>query len=192
MAHNIDPKQGMPYFIKPSINLSPEDKHKAYQEIQRGLAAILEGETNRTLKMASINCLVKTHLPYAYWAGFYCVENGVKNGIENRQLTVGPYQGTLGCLHIDFGKGVCGAVAQSGQTKIVGEVHLLAEGEDHITCDPNSQSEIVVPVFDEKGDLIAVFDLDSSKKYSFDEIDQQYLEEIMETFFGAKQNHPRQ
>lgn len=179
MAHNIDPNQEMPYFIKPSVNLSAEGKHEAYKEIQRGLTAILEGETNRTLKMASINCLLKTHLPYAYWVGFYCVENG--------QLTVGPYQGTLGCLHIDFGKGVCGAVAQSGQTKIVGEVHLLAEGEDHITCDPNSQSEIVVPVFDEKGDLIAVFDVDSSETYSFDEIDQQYLEQMMQTFFGA--NH---
>lgn len=178
MAHEIDPNQGMPYFINPSVNLNREDKHEAYQEIQRGLAAILEGETNTVLKMVSINCLIKTHLPYAYWVGFYCVEDG--------QLSVGPYQGTLGCLHIEFGKGVCGAVAQSKQTKIVGEVHLLAEGEDHITCDPNAQSEIVVPVLNEKGDLIAVFDVDSSEKYSFDEIDQQYLEQMMQTFFGAQ------
>ena len=98
-------------------------------------------------------------------------------------LTVGPYQGTLGCLHIAFGKGVCGTVAASQTTKIVDEVHLLAEGEDHITCDPNSQSEIVVPVFDKDKNLLAVFDVDSTQTHSFNEIDQKYLEAILQEHF---------
>lgn len=175
MAHNVDPNQEMPYFIKPSLNMGEEEKKLAYQQAQDNIRAILKGETNTILKMATVNCLLKTHLPYAYWIGFYCV--------ENRQLTVGPYQGTLGCLHIEFGKGVCGAVAVSKQTKIVEDVHVLTEGEDHITCDPNSQSEIVVPVFDKNNNLIAVFDVDSSEKHSFDEIDQLYLEQILEEVF---------
>ncbi len=168
----------MPYFINPSKNLDVAAKKIAYEQAQLDIRAILTGETNMIVKMVTINCLLKTHLPYAYWIGFYCVHKG--------KLTVGPYQGTLGCIYIDFGKGVCGAVATNRKTKIVGEVHLLAEGEDHITCDPNSQSEIVVPVFDHEKNLIAVFDVDSSQTYSFDEVDQLYLEAIMKEHFEVE------
>jgi L-methionine (R)-S-oxide reductase len=177
MAHNISDSQEMPYFIKPSKNLSDEEKTAAYETALDSIRAVLSGEDGTILKMATINCLLKTHLPYAYWIGFYCVNDG--------KLSVGPYQGTLGCLHIAFGKGVCGAVAISRQTKIVDEVHLLAEGEDHITCDPNSQSEIVVPVFDKERNLIAVFDIDSSQTHSFNEIDQTYLELITKEQFAG-------
>ena len=177
MAHNISSNQEMPYFINSSNNLTNEEKKIAYNEALSNIRAILTGETDMVLKMATINCLLKTHLPYAYWVGFYCVNDG--------KLTVGAYQGTLGCLHIAFGKGVCGAVAVSQQTKIVDEVHLLAEGEDHITCDPNSQSEIVVPVFDKEQNLIAVFDVDSTQTHSFNEIDQEFLELIMKEQFAV-------
>ena len=165
----------MPYFIKPSLNLSREDKIAAYETATESINVILMGETNRTLKMVTINCLLKTHLPYFYWVGFYCVAND--------RLIVGPYQGTLGCLHIPFGKGVCGNVAQTRKTKIVPDVHALKEGKDHITCDPNSQSEIVLPVFDKNQELIAVFDVDSTTTHSFDEIDQRYLEAILSKHF---------
>lgn len=175
MAHNISTSQEMPYFINPSKNLSNEEKKNSYNQALANIRAVLAGETDTILKMATINCLLKTHIPYAYWIGFYCVNDG--------KLSVGPYQGTLGCLHIAFGKGVCGAVAVSQRTKIVDEVHLLAEGEDHITCDPNSQSEIVVPVFDKEKNLIAVFDVDSTQTHSFNEIDQEYLELIMKEQF---------
>ena len=96
---------------------------------------------------------------------------------------IGPYQGTLGCLHIDFSKGVCGKAAREQQTQIVGEVHALRQGTEHIACDPNSQSEIVVPVFNKKRELIAVFDVDSSEKHSFDELDQYYLEKLLKLHF---------
>lgn len=165
----------MPYFIKPSMNLDKAAKITAYKTAIAAIDANLNGETNRILKMATINCLLKTYLPYYYWVGFYCV-----NG---NQLTVGPYQGTLGCLHINFGKGVCGTVALRQQTKVVQDVHQLIEGDTHIACDPNSQSEIVVPVFDATKKLIAVFDVDSTLKASFDEIDQHYLELIMAHHF---------
>lgn len=161
----------MPYFIKPSVNLDAEAKKAAYEEALLDINANLEGESQMIMKMVTINCLLKTHLPYYYWAGFYIVHQG--------KLIVGPYQGTLGCLHIDFSKGVCGKAATERATQIVGDVHALTQGVGHIACDPNSQSEIVVPVLNNEQQLIAVFDVDSTIKQSFDEIDQHYLEKIL-------------
>lgn len=165
----------MPYFIKPSLNLDAEAKKAAYEQAVVAIDANLEGETDRILKMATINSVLKTYLPYYYWAGFYIVKNG--------RLSVGPYQGTLGCLHIEFGRGVCGKAAREQKTQLVGDVHALAQGSEHIACDPNSASEIVVPVFGNKGELIAVYDVDSTQINSFDALDQVYLEKIMERHF---------
>ena len=142
----------MPYFIKPSIALDVEAKKIAYKEATAAIEATLKGESNPILKMATINCLLKTHLPYYYWVGFYMVKND--------RLEVGPYQGTLGCLHIDFSRGVCGKAAREETTQIVPDCHALVEGEEHIACDPNSQSEIVVPVFGSNGALLAVFKIE--------------------------------
>ena len=165
----------MPYFIKPSLNLDAEAKKAAYEQAVVTIDANLEGETDRILKMATINSVLKTYLPYYYWAGFYIVKNG--------RLSVGPYQGTLGCLHIEFGRGVCGKAAREQKTQLVGNVHALAQGSEHIACDPNSASEIVVPVFDSKAELIAVYDVDSTQINSFDALDQFYLEKIMKQHF---------
>jgi L-methionine (R)-S-oxide reductase len=165
----------MPYFIKPSINLDPAQKVEAYENAAREISATLAGEENIILKMATINCMLKTKLPYYYWVGFYMVNDG--------RLIVGPYQGTLGCLHIEFGRGVCGKAAVEKVTQLVPDVHALAQGKDHIACDPNSCSEIVVPVFNQQKELIAVFDVDSTLKGSFDKTDQQYLEAILKEQF---------
>ncbi len=167
----------MPYFINPSLAFNDEKKHLAYQQANADLDALLQDETDVILKMVSINCILKTHLPYYYWVGFYCVNEG--------KLIVGPYQGTLGCLHIEFKKGVCGAVANTKQTMIVPDVHALSQGDEHIACDPNSQSEIVVPVLNQQKELIAVFDVDSSMTNSFNDIDKQYLESIMNRHFSS-------
>ena len=167
----------MPYFINPSKNLDRDSKIRAYEEAIQGIDANLQGETNMVLKMVTINCLLKTHLPYYYWVGFYMVNKG--------KLIVGPYQGTLGCLYIDFERGVCGKAAREEKTQLVGDVHALAQGSEHIACDPNSQSEIVLPVFDNQNKLIAVFDVDSSEKHSFDDIDQQYLEQLLKKHFAS-------
>ncbi len=167
----------MPYFIKPSQSLTKEEKQQAYQEAFQAIKANLTGETDELLKMVTINCLLKTYLPYYYWVGFYLV--------RDRRLMVGPYQGTLGCLYIDFGRGVCGKAAQTQETQLVADTHALMPGAEHIACDPNSASEIVVPVFNQQQELIAVFDVDSTEKGSFDTLDQQYLEELMHRWFAA-------
>lgn len=165
----------MPYFIKPSINLSSTEKEVAYRNAADAIRLNLIGETDDLVRMVTINCLLKTYLPYFYWTGFYLVKNG--------RLVVGPYQGTLGCLYIDFSRGVCGKAARTQQTQIVGDTHTLAEGTEHIACDPNSRSEIVVPVFNTARELIAVFDVDSTLENSFDETDRRWLEEILEVFY---------
>lgn len=167
----------MPYFIRPSHALSVMEKRAAYAAATAAIRANLTGETDHILKMVTINCLLKTYLPYYYWVGFYLVSG-------ERQLSVGPYQGTLGCLHIAFGKGVCGKAAETGQTQVVADVHALQQGTQHIACDPNSQSEIVVPVFDKNKNLLAVFDVDSTLPHSFDDIDRQYLEELLTEHFA--------
>jgi len=168
----------MPYFIKPSVNLPAKDKHEAYQQASQAILANVAGEQDMILKMATINCLLKTHLPYFYWVGFYLV-----SGPE--RLSVGPYQGTLGCLHIPFGKGVCGKAARERATQLVSDTHALAQGTEHIACDPNSRSEIVLPVLNKAGHLLAVFDVDSTEKGSFDEVDQAYLESLLEKVFAV-------
>jgi GAF domain-containing protein len=168
----------MPYFIKPSRNMSAEEKRQAYKAAAQAIEANLQGENDPILKMATINCVLKTHLTYYYWVGFYLVSGP-------QRLSVGPYQGTLGCLHIDFSRGVCGRAARERRTQLVADTHALAQGAEHIACDPNSRSEIVVPVIDRRGELIAVFDVDSTLEGSFDEVDQQYLEAILGRWFGA-------
>ena len=167
----------MPYFIKPSQNLTPSAKETAYQEATAAILATLGDEQDETVKMVTINCLLKTHLPYFYWVGFY-----LNRGDET--LVVGPYQGTLGCLYIKFGRGVCGAVAQSGKTRIVGDTHALEQGKEHIACDPNSASEIVLPVHRADRSLLGVFDVDSTEKHSFDAVDERYLAALLHQVFA--------
>jgi L-methionine (R)-S-oxide reductase len=149
-------------------------KREAYQLAAREIKAVLMGESNMIMKMATINCILKQYLPYYFWVGFYCVNHD--------SLIVGPYQGTLGCLHIPFSKGICGRAARERKTQIVKDVHADPE---HVACDSRTNSEIVLPVFDYAGSLIAVFDVDSTEAASFDEIDQEFLEAILEEQFAT-------
>lgn len=167
----------MPYFIKPSRNLTAEEKRVAYKEARSSIMVILGEEADDQVKMVTINCLLKTYLPYYYWVGFYLVRG-------ERRLVVGPYQGTLGCLYISFGRGVCGAVADTGKTRIVDDTHQLAQGREHIACDPNSRSEIVLPVRRADGSLLGVFDVDSTLEASFDAVDQEELEGLLSDVFA--------
>ena len=156
-----------------SINLPQPKKEKAYKEAILELNSILKDETHMILKMSTINCILRETLPYYFWNGFYLVHDG--------ELIVGPYQGTVGCLHIAFGKGVCGTAAETKKTQIVPDVHKFP---GHIACDSKSQSEIVVPVFDKEKELIAVFDVDSTELKSFDEVDKKYLEKLFKKHFA--------
>lgn len=148
------------------------DKHQAYQQAIQEINAVLKGEKNMILKMATINSILKGYLPYYYWVGFYCMNEGA--------LIVGPYQGTLGCLHISLDKGICGRAARTEKIQLVKNVH---EDSEHLACDSRTNSEIVLPVWDNDGKLIAVFDVDSVDLAAFDAIDQQYLEEILDLHF---------
>lgn len=168
----------MPYFINPSKNLSQEEKQEAYGLAQQAIIAILGDEEEELIKMVTINSLLKTYLPYYYWVGFYLVRG-------EKKMVVGPYQGTLGCIYTNFGQGVCGAAATSGKTQIVKNVHALVQGKEHIACDPNTMSEIVVPVRRSDGTLLGVFDVDSTAEGSFDEVDQVALERLLAAVFGS-------
>lgn len=151
-------------------------KAERYAEAAREIAAVIEGETNLVARMATVSNMLHHAFDHFFWTGFYVVDPE-KPG----ELVIGPYQGTLGCLRIPFGKGVCGAAAATGETQVVEDVHAFP---GHIACDARSESEIVVPVFDRSGALIAVFDVDSDRKAMFDGTDKKYLEKIMKESFA--------
>lgn len=155
-------------------------KASRYREAAEGIAAVIAGEPDRTARMATVTALLAAAFPYFFWTGFYIVDPS-KSG-EGGELVVGPYQGTLGCLRIPFGKGVCGTAAATLRTQIVPDVHAFP---GHIACDSRSNSEIVVPVLDEAGRLIAVFDVDSTDFAAFDATDAEWLERILADTFAV-------
>ncbi len=155
----------------------PSDKAARYAEVEAEILAVLDGEPDRVARMATVAAMLADAFEDYFWAGFYVVDPA-----RERELVVGPYQGTLGCLRIAFGRGVCGAAAESGQTQIVADVHTFP---GHIACDSRSESEIVVPVLDRSGALIAVFDVDATRKSAFDAVDAQALERLMTHVFTA-------
>ncbi len=150
---------------------SMDDKIKTYLQCFEKLKAILEGEEDEIVKMATIVAVLHQSFEAFYWTGFYRMING--------GLVIGPYQGTPACMRIALGRGVCGTAAQTGVTQIVPDVH---EFPGHIACDSASASEIVVPVRSVKG-IIAVLDIDSTELNSFDEADAEHLERIIAYFF---------
>jgi GAF domain-containing protein len=155
-------------------------KVEIYQQLKRDILAVLDGEPNQVAQMATIVCLATQAFPAWFWTGFYMVDR-VKKGQGIDELVVGPYNGTLGCLRIAFGRGVCGTAAATRTTQIVADVHAFP---GHIACDTRSNSEIVVPVFDKAGEVIAVFDVDSEQFSAFDESDREGLEAIMRAVFA--------
>lgn len=151
-------------------------KTEQYREAAKEIAAVIDGETNVIARMATVSNILHHAFGHYFWTGFYLVD-----AEKPDELVIGPYQGTMGCLRITFGKGVCGAAATERTTQIVDDVHAFP---DHIACDARSESEIVVPVFDKAGELIAVFDVDSDKKAQFDENDKAALEAILAASFA--------
>jgi GAF domain-containing protein len=156
-------------------------KAETYQQVRRDLLAVLEGEPDRIARMATCVCLLAEAFPDWFWTGFYVVDD-IKKRQGTEELVVGPYRGTLGCLRIAFGRGVCGTAAASRTTQIVPDVHAFP---GHIACDSRSNSEIVVPVFDGREGLIAVFDVDSESFGAFDEVDASHLESLLAAIFSV-------
>lgn len=149
-------------------------KAKAYAELSEHAEVILKDTDDEISAMATLSALI--HHAFGHlWTGFYRVV------VPGQLLRVGPYQGSLGCLEIAFGRGVCGTAAAEMKTVIVPDVR---EFPGHITCDARSRSEIVVPVTDGRGDLIAVLDVDSERPDAFNSDDQRGLETLV-TWFAA-------
>lgn len=150
-------------------------KGAAYDECYDAITAVWRDEGGEALDdialMATINSVLANRFEHYFWTGFYRV-------CDNR-LVVGPYIGTVGCLQIEFGRGVCGTAAAERKTVIVEDVNQFP---GHIACDPNSKSEIVVPVFGRNGELIAVLDVDSDQLNAFDGEDAAGLERIVGLF----------
>lgn len=151
------------------------DKAAAYAECYDAITAIWSDEGGATLDdialMATINSVLANRFDTYFWTGFYRVCGD--------RLIVGPYIGTLGCLQIEFGRGVCGTAAARRETVIVPDVNQFP---GHIACDANSKSEIVVPVFGPDRELIAVLDVDSDQLNAFDDVDREWLEKIVALF----------
>ena len=158
-----------------TLDLRGVPRDQAYAELASHVEQVLAGITDPIAGMATMSCLL--HHAFGHlWTGFYRV---VEPG---RLLRVGPYQGTLGCLEIAFGRGVCGTAAAEGRTLVVEDVHAFP---GHITCDARSRSEIVVPVFGGNGALLAVLDIDSDVPGAFTETDRAALERMMQWFARA-------
>lgn len=145
-------------------------KQEIYRELLRELDAVLAGIDDPITAMSTCAAVLHQRLPYASWTGFYRV-------VAPRLLRVGPYQGPLGCLEIPFARGVCGAAARQQATQLVPDVHAFP---GHIACDASARSEIVIPIRDSQGDLVAVLDLDSHEPAAFDEHDRIGLEQVAE------------
>ncbi|MEM7327796.1 MAG: GAF domain-containing protein [Pseudomonadota bacterium] len=154
------------------------DRARQYEDLRAEIESVVAGETYLPARFSSAACLLsQAFAPRFFWTGFYIVDP-----LKPTELVVGPYQGTLGCLRIPFGKGVCGACAVQRQSIIVPDVHAFA---GHIACDSRTNSEIVVPVFDAAGDLAAVLDVDSESVDAFDETDRLGLEAICRNLLTA-------
>jgi L-methionine (R)-S-oxide reductase len=155
----------------------PATKAARYAALSEEIAAVLAGEADPTARMATVAAMLAQAFNYYFWTGFYLVDPR-----KAEELVVGPYQGTLGCLRIAFGRVLCGTAAAERRTVIVPDVEAFP---GHIACDSRSRSEIVVPVFGVGGRLVGVFDVDSTEPAAFDEIDAAGLERILhETFSG--------
>ena len=148
-----------------------------YANVAEEIDAVVAGEPNLVARMATVSSMLAAEFGHYFWTGFYVVDPA-----KGDQLVVGPYQGSLGCLRIDFGRGVCGAAAAQRATQLVADVDAF---DGHIACDSRSKSELVVPVFDRAGALIGVLDVDSTELAAFSETDARGLEGIVRRVFAA-------
>ncbi len=142
-------------------------KSDMYRELVKSADALTSGESDGVANMSNIAALLWEFLPDVNWTGFYRVVDG--------ELVLGPFQGKAACIRIPFGRGVCGAAAQTGETQLVEDVHAFP---GHIACDANSASELVVPVM-RNGQVIAVVDLDSPSRGRFDHDDALGIETLV-------------
>ena len=142
------------------------NKEEKYTLLSEQIGALIADETDQVAVMANVAAAIHHEMGF-FWTGFYCV--------KNNELVLGPFQGPVACMHIPYGKGVCGTAWKEAKTQVVPDVELFP---GHIACSSLSRSEIVVPVFSEGGEVKAVLDIDSKELATFDEVDKKWLEKI--------------
>ena len=144
-----------------------EQKNEKYRLLTEQIRALIAGETDTIAVMANMCAAIHEAMGF-WWTGFYRVKDG--------ELLLGPFQGPVACMHIGFGRGVCGTAWKQRQTIVVPDVEQFP---GHIACSSLSRSEIVVPVFSKDGEVVAVLDIDSKELNTFDDTDRRYLEDIV-------------
>ena len=141
-------------------------KEERYKSLLPQVKALCEGEDDLIAKMANVAALLHYEFGF-WWTGFYRV--------VNNELLLGPFQGPIACVHIAYGRGVCGTAWKERRTVVVPDVE---EFPGHIACSSESRSEIVVPIYRDN-DISAILDIDSRDLATFDDIDAQYLEQVV-------------
>ena len=143
-----------------------ENKQQIYDELTAQLDALMEGESEEMSVLANVSAALAERFPW-FWTGFYLEREG--------ELRLGPFQGTVACMHIAHGRGVCGTAFERRQSIVVPDVEQFP---GHIACSSLSRSEIVVPIFNGKGEPVGVLDIDSTSLAAFDDVDRQNLERV--------------
>ena len=141
-------------------------KHEKYALLVEQIRSLIDGETDSVAVMANVCAAIHETMGF-FWTGFYRV--------VGHELLLGPFQGPVACMHIGYGRGVCGTAWKQQQTIVVPDVEQFP---GHIACSSLSRSEIVVPVFSKSGEVMAVLDIDSKELATFDDTDRHYLEQI--------------
>ncbi len=144
-----------------------EDRRERYTALLPQIESLVAGESDQVANMANVAAALKEAFGF-FWIGFYRV--------AGRELVLGPFQGTLACTRIGFGKGVCGTAWKEGKSQLVPDVDLFP---GHIACSSASKSEVVIPIFDGEGNVRGVLDIDSDKPDDFTAVDVECLERLI-------------
>ena len=162
------------------LNIAQGNKEEKYATLFPQIQSVIEDEPDLIARMANVAAMLHETFRF-WWTGFYRVvdipNNQTTKQPNNQQLVLGPFQGPLACTRIRRGRGVCGTAWDKDTTQVVPDVNLFP---GHIACSSASKSEIVVPVHDSEGMVMAVLDIDSAELNTFDETDKEWLEKIAE------------
>ncbi|CUS78701.1 GAF domain-containing protein [Candidatus Kryptobacter tengchongensis] len=150
------------------IIIKGQTKEEIYSELIPQIKSLIEDESDLIANLANVTSALKQAFPSFSWVGFYLMRGD--------ELVLGPFQGKLACTRIKIGSGVCGTSALRKETIIVPDVEKFP---GHIYCDPDSKSEIVVPII-KNGQVLGVLDIDSYELNNFDEVDKIYLEKVVD------------
>ena len=160
--------------------MEKQEKTKRYEKTLLSIGPMIDGEEDLTTVLSTISCELYHAFEHWNWVGFY-------RRVDQRTLKVGPYQGGHGCLTIDMDRGVCGACLREKSIIIIKDVSTV---NDHIACSSETKSEIVLPIIDNSGTVLAVFDLDSTEIGAFDETDKQYLSKVVDWIRPVYDRYP--